>query len=175
MSTAEAAVNPNVPWWLVLIEGIALSILGLMLLFSPGITTIILVQFVGWYWLLTGVIKIVSIFFDRDGWGWKLAGGIIGILAGLMVVQTPLWSPFFVGSTLIIILGVQGLIFGVISLVQAFRGGGWGPGIMGAISMLFGFLFLTNIGGFTLSLPFAIGILAVFGGVTSVIAAFRLR
>ena len=112
----------GVPWWLVLIEGVSLIIVGLLMLASPGMSTLILIQFVGIYWLVAGIFKIVSIFIDSADWGWKLVGGILGILAGMIVLQHPIWSPLVIGATLIIILGVQGLIIGVVGLVQAFRG-----------------------------------------------------
>lgn len=165
----------GVPWWLVLIEGIALIILGVLLLLSPGMTTVILVQFVGLYWLIAGIFKIVSIFMDSSMWGWKLVAGIIGILAGIIVLQHPLWSPVVVGATLVIILGIQGLIIGVVGLIQAFKGGGWGAGVLGAVSILFGLLFLFNVWAFTLSLPWAIGLLAIVGGVIAIVGAFRLK
>ena len=165
----------GVPWWMVLIEGIALIILGLLMLSSPGMTTVILIQFVGIYWLVAGIFKIVSIFMDSSGWGWKLAGGILGILAGLIVIQHPIWSPFVIGGTLIIILGIQGLVIGIVGVIQGFKGAGWGAGILGAVSILFGLLFLFNVGGFTLALPWTIGILALIGGVLSIIAASRLK
>ena len=175
-SVAQQSSYPGgVPWWLVLIEGIALIILGLLLLVSPGMTTLILVQFVGIYWLVAGIFKIISIFMDSSGWGWKLAGGILGILAGLIVIQHPLWSPFIIGSALVIILGIQGLIIGVVGLIQAFKGGGWGAAVLGVISILFGLLFLFNVGGFTLALPGAIGILALIGGVIATVGAFRVK
>ena len=165
----------GVPWWLVLIEGVSLIIVGLLMLASPGMSTLILIQFVGIYWLVAGIFKIVSIFIDSADWGWKLVGGILGILAGMIVLQHPIWSPLVIGATLIIILGVQGLIIGVVGLVQAFRGAGWGAGILGAVSILIGLLLLFNVGGFTLALPWTIGLLALVGGVLSTIAAFRLR
>ncbi|MCB0165420.1 MAG: DUF308 domain-containing protein [Anaerolineae bacterium] len=167
--------RPQVPWWLVLVEGISLLILGALLLISPGMTTIIVVRFVGIYWLIAGIFKIISIFMDRSGWGWKLAGGILGIIAGLMVMGQPLVAPLIVGASLVIILAVQGIVFGVISLVQAFQGGGWGAGIFGVISILFGFLFLSNVWGYTLALPWAIGVMAIVGGVIAIVNAFRLR
>ena len=169
---AEAA---GVPWWLVLIEGISLVILGLLMLMAPGSTTLILVQFVGIYWLIAGIFKIVSIFLDSSGWGWKLAGGILGILAGIIVLQHPLWSPFLIGATLILLLGIQGLIFGGIGIFQAFKGAGWGVGIMGAVSILFGLLFLGNVAGFTLALPWTIGILALIGGIIAIVGAFKIK
>jgi uncharacterized membrane protein HdeD (DUF308 family) len=174
-STVNQADTAGVPWWLVLIEGIALIVMGLLLLASPGMTTLILVQFIGIYWLVAGIFKIVSIFMDSAGWGWKLAGGILGILAGLIVLQHPLWSPFVIGNVLVIILGIQGIIVGVVGLIQAFKGAGWGSGILGVISILFGLLFLFNVWAFTFSLPWAIGLLALVGGVLAIVAAFRLK
>ena len=169
------AETAGVPWWLVLIEGIALIVMGLLLLVSPGMTTLILVQFIGIYWLVAGIFKIISIFMDSSGWGWKLVGGILGILAGLIVLQHPLWSPLVIGNVLVIILGIQGIIVGVVGLIQAFKGAGWGSGILGVISILFGLLFLFNVWAFTFSLPWAIGLLALMGGVLAIVAAFRLK
>ncbi len=174
-SAVNQAETAGVPWWLVLIEGIALIIMGFLLISSPGMTTLILVQFIGIYWLIAGIFKIISIFMDSSGWGWKLVGGILGILAGLIVLQHPLWSPFMVGSVLIILLGIQGIIVGVVGLIQAFKGAGWGSGILGVVSILFGLLFLFNIWAFTVSLPWTIGILALIGGVLAIVAAFRLK
>ena len=166
---------PVVPWWLVLLEGIALLILGLLLLANPAKTAVILVQVVGLYWLIGGMFKIISIFLDSAMWGWKLVAGIIGILAGIVVLNHPLWSPLVVGGTLVIILGIQGIIFGVVGLMQAFKGGGWGAGVLGGVSILFGILFLFNVWAFTFSLPWAIGILALVGGVAAIIGAFKLK
>ena len=175
MSAVSVSSERQVPWWLFLIEGISLLVLGILWLASPGMTTVVVVQILGIYWLVAGIFKIVSIFMDSSGWGWKLAGGILGILAGLIVIQHPLWSPFVIGSVLIIILGVEGLIIGVVGLIQAFKGGGWGAAVLGVISILFGLLFLFNVGGFTVALPGAIGILALIGGGLSIVAAFRLK
>ena len=164
-----------VPWWLVLLEGIAILILGILLLIKPGMTTLIFVQFIGIYWLISGIFQIIGIFLDSSMWGWKLFAGILGILAGIVVVQHPLWSPVVLASTLIIILGIQGIIYGGIGLYQAFRGAGWGAGILGAISILFGIYFLANIGQSTLVLPWAVGVLAVVGGIAAIVMAFRLK
>ncbi|MFN2182682.1 MAG: HdeD family acid-resistance protein [Chloroflexota bacterium] len=176
MTTHTAHVQESVfPWWMVLLEGIAVLIMGLMLLSAPAQTTIITVQILGFYWLIAGVLKMVSIFVDRTMWGWKLFAGILGIFAGIVIIQHPIWSPLVVGSTIIIILGFQGILYGVVGVIQAFRGAGWGAGIMGAISILFGILLLVNVWVATFSLPWVLGILAVVGGIIGIIGAFRLR
>ena len=66
-TTTDTAENegmpiPSVPWWLVLLEGIAAVIIGIFLLASPGITLFALVQITGFFWLIGGIFRIVSIF-----------------------------------------------------------------------------------------------------------------
>lgn len=175
--TAEAMERgrADFPWWLVLIEGIALVILGILLVIKPGMASLIFVQFLGIYWLIAGIFRIISIFLDRSMWGWKLFAGILGILAGIFVLQYPVWSPVVILSTMVIILGIQGIIYGGIGLFQAFKGAGWGAGILGAVSIAFGIYLLANIGAATLALPWVMGILAIVGGVAAIVMAFRLK
>lgn len=175
--TAEAVERgrADFPWWLVLIEGIALVILGILLVIKPGMASLIFVQFLGIYWLIAGIFRIISIFLDRSMWGWKLFAGILGILAGIFVLQYPVWSPVVILSTMVIILGIQGIIYGGIGLFQAFKGAGWGAGILGAVSIAFGIYLLANIGAATLALPWVMGILAIVGGVAAIVMAFRLK
>ena len=139
--TASVAQQPSypggVPWWLILVEGIAVLILGVLLLVAPGMTTLILVQFVGIYWLIAGIFKIISIFMDSSGWGWKMAGGIVvGLLqafkgggwgAAVLGVISILFGLLFLfnvlGFTVALpgALGVLGLIGGIIAIVGAFK------------------------------------------------------
>lgn len=175
MSAVSVSSETQVPWWLFLIEGIALAILGILWLASPGMTTVIVVQFLGIYWLIAGIFRIVDMFLDHTMWGWKLVAGIVGIIAGILVVQHPLWSSAVVGATLVIILGIQGLIIGGIRIYEAYKGAGWGAVILGAISLLFGLILLFNVGVATLALPWVLGILSVVGGILVIVLAFRLR
>jgi uncharacterized membrane protein HdeD (DUF308 family) len=160
---------------LVLLEGIAAIIIGLLLLSYPAATILVLIQFLGLYWLVKGIFGIVLIFLDSSEWGWKLFMGIIGILAGIVVLQLPLWSGFLVTSVLVVTVGLIALVMGVINLIQAFRGDGWGVGILGVLSILLGILLLTNLLGAILATPFVLGLLALFGGVLAIFGAFQLK
>jgi uncharacterized membrane protein HdeD (DUF308 family) len=177
MTAAEVSRSESemVPWWLVLLEGIALLILGILLLLKPGMTTLIFIQFLGIYWLVSGIFQIVAIFLDRSMWGWKLFMGILGILAGIVVINHPIWSPVIIGSTLIIILGIQGIIVGGFRIFAAFKGAGWGSAILGAISLLLGIYLLANIGAATFVLPWIVGVLAIIGGIAAIVMAFRIK
>lgn len=163
------------PWWVVLIEGIAAIILGILLLMSPGMTTFVMVQVMGVFWLVGGILRIVSIFWDKTAWGWKLFGGILGILAGIIVLQHPVWSTVLIPTVLVIMLGIDGLLIGIFSLIVAFQGGGWGPGIMGGLSIAFGIVLLLNPLVGALVLPIVLGILGLVGGVAMLVMAFRMR
>ena len=173
-STASAGER-QVPWWLVLVQGIAAIIVGVLLLIEPRMTTAVLVQVMGIYFLVAGIVNLVSLFVDRTAWGWKLLLGVIGIAAGLAIIQHPLWATVLVPTTMIWVLGIYGLIFGVVGLIQAFQGAGLGAGLLGVLSIIFGILLITNpvIAGF--ALPFVLGIFGVIGGILALVAAFQMR
>jgi uncharacterized membrane protein HdeD (DUF308 family) len=174
-ATAEKPQTYSVPWWLVLLQGIAGVIIGLLLLIYPAKTTLFLVQFLGIYWFVSGIFGIVSLFIDSSQWGWKLFAGLLGIIAGILILQHPLWSAVLIPGTLVIILGIEGLIIGVVNLIQAFRGGGWGIGILGALSIVFGIILLTNIFITTIALPYVAGAFGVVGGIIAIFYAFKLK
>jgi uncharacterized membrane protein HdeD (DUF308 family) len=166
----------SVPWWLVLLEGIAAVIIGIFLLTAPGITLLFLVQVTGFFWLIGGILRLVSIFVDSSLWGWKLLASIVGVLAGLVVLQHPLWSTLLLPAVYVIILGVQGIILGGAGLIMAFQGGGWGSGVLGVLSIILGIVLLLNplfIG--IAVLPFVLGAFALLGGILAIVAAFAMR
>ena len=75
--------------WLIVIQGVAGIILGLLLLTAPGISSLVLVQFLAIYWLVSGIIGLVSLIWDRTQWGWKVFGGVLGVVAGTAVLRHP--------------------------------------------------------------------------------------
>jgi uncharacterized membrane protein HdeD (DUF308 family) len=64
---------------------------------------------------------------------------------------------------------------GVIALVQAFRGSGWGAGILGVLGILFGLVVIANPLGSAVGLTWSLGFLGVIGGLAMIFMAFRLR
>lgn len=172
---AEMENSVSLPWWLVLLEGIAAVIIGGLLLISPAATTIALVQFLGIYWLVSGIFSVVSIFIDSSMWGWKLFSGILGLIAGIMIVQNPLWSTLLVPTVLVIVLGIQGMIFGVIYLIMAFKGAGWGAGILGALSVILGVILMFRPFMAALALPWVFGVFAIVFGVIAIFQAFKMK
>ena len=168
-------LGQETPWSLVLLYGLANIIIGLLLVTAPGITTAIIVQLLGLYWLIMGIFSIVSIFVDFSNWVLKLLAGFIGIAGGLVVTNHPLWSSIIVPSAAAIILGFAGVIIGIILLFRAFTGEGWGIGILGALNIILGIVLITNplIAGLTL--PVILGAFALVGGISIIVTSFQLR
>lgn len=177
MSEATTFETRKMPWWLGLMSGILNIIVGILLLTNPGKTTIALVWVLGLFWLIQGIFTLVAMFEDHSAWGWKLFMGIIGILAGIVVMRHPIASAVTVPMILVLILGIQGLITGVISLILAFKGGGWGAGILGALSIIFGIILIMNYASLVavVTLVWVVAIFALVGGVIQIVQAFQQR
>jgi uncharacterized membrane protein HdeD (DUF308 family) len=176
MSTANIRTQtPVVPWWLVLVEGIAALIVGILLITVPARSVLILVQFLGIYWLITGVLAIVSIFIDSSQWGWKLISGVLGIAAGFVIIQHPLWSTIIIPTMLILVIAALGVITGISLLPLAFRGGGWGTGILGVLSVILSVVLFFNPFIAVVALPLVLGAFAIVGGISAIVSSFSLR
>ncbi len=173
--TSSSSVSTPSPWWVALIAGVALTITGLLLVLAPGLTLILLVRFLGFYWLVDGIVRLVSIFVDRTGWGWNLFVGVLGVFAGVAVIDHPLWSAIFIPSMVTLYVGVLGVIIGAVELVMAFRGAGWGTGILGVSSIVFGVLLTFNPLAGAIALPLLFGGLAIVGGISTAVLAFQRR
>src|SRR5215471_4845899 len=176
-NTATAIEVPAFPWWIVLVEGIIALIFGIFLITAPGSTSVFLVTVLGFYWLIRGIFAIVEIFLPNTGthWGWLLFMGILGIIAGMAVLHHPLYATVFVGTFLIVFLAIDGLIMGIMGLIRAFTGAGWGPGILGILTIIIAILLFANINGAVQALPIVIGAILIVGGIIAIFFSFRLR
>jgi uncharacterized membrane protein HdeD (DUF308 family) len=163
------------PWWLVLLEGIFAAIFGFLLLIAPGGTLVFLVQVLGFYLLIEGILRLVSIFLDSSLWGLKLAIGILGILGGMVVLNHPLWSALAIPTYIVYIVGFLAIFQGAIGVLQMFRGDGWGVGILGILTVIFGIVVLANPLIGVVALPFVLGVLMLGGGIMAIVASFSLR
>jgi uncharacterized membrane protein HdeD (DUF308 family) len=99
---ATAVPIPSAHWWVFLLEGIAAILFGLLLLTAPAATIVAITVFLGFYWLFTGVLELVRMFVDRSvPWIWSLLIGILGIVAGILVLNHPLVAAVLLPATLV--------------------------------------------------------------------------
>jgi uncharacterized membrane protein HdeD (DUF308 family) len=169
------------PWWLTLIMGILAFVVGAILLWAPAKNKVetyqLLIAVLGFYWLIGGIVGSISIFVDHTAWGWKLFMGIVSIIAGGTILMYPIAAAVALPRIFVLVLGLWGLMQGIILLVMAFKGGGWGAGILGVVEIIFGLILMAEYGslGSGLTMIWAAAIWGVVGGVLMVIQAFRQR
>ncbi|MDD2788055.1 DUF308 domain-containing protein [Methanoculleus sp.] len=167
-----AALAPS--RWLVLLLGVIAVIFGVLFFIYPVQTLTLLVTLLGFYWLFNGIVALIGLFTDRTGRGWKLLVGILGILAGILVLTYPLYSAILVPTVFALIIGVEGLIIGAVYMAQGFSGPGWGTGILGILSIIFGLVLIANPLVAAVGLVLLLAGLAIVGGITAIVVSFRL-
>ncbi len=184
MTAAESAMSPKTnarPWWLMLIDGFAILIIGGVLLWSPVKTKVdtwqLLVALLGFWWILRGIMDLVSMFIDHTAWGWKLFIGIVSIIAGSYILMYPIASGLVLPRIFVFVLGFWGLVNGIILLVMAFQGGGWGAGILGVLEVIIGVILMANYTtpGYGLAFLWTAAVFGVIGGIAMIVRAFQMR
>jgi uncharacterized membrane protein HdeD (DUF308 family) len=176
MSDAVAGTKAvQIPWWLVLIQGILSIIIGGWLLYSPVRATVALVFVLGWWWLFSGFFELGTLFVDRTQWGWRVFSGLLSIIAGGYIVASPLLGAAIVVGTATLFLGIAGILVGIADIAKAFQGAGWGKGLLGVFSLVLGAVIAFNFTEFAAGLPWVWGIFGLGIGIATVIASFQLR
>lgn len=166
-------------WGWVMLRGVAALIFGLLTLFNPGITLVVLVILFGAYALVDGIFTIISAFANRRGerrWVALFVRGIVGVAAGIVTFAMP-------GITTLVLLYViaaWAVITGIMEIITAIRlrevlRGEWVLILAGVLSILFGILLFSVPGAGALTVVLWIGAYAMIFGILLILLAFRLR
>ena len=180
-ASATSLETKQRPWWLALIGGVFAFVVGAILLWSPAKTKIdtwmLLISLLGLYWLVTGILELVSMFTDHTAWGWKLFMGLISIIAGSYILMYPVASAVALPRIFVLILGIWALMQGIVMLIMAFKGAGWAAGILGALGIVFGIALIGNYSmpGMGLAMVWTAAVAGVFGGILLIVQSFRMR
>ncbi len=174
-TAAPAPQHGSLPKWLIIVMGLIYIGLGVFMLARPVTGAFGLIIYIGATWLVTGVMDLISLVVDRQQWFWKLLNGVIGIWAGLVVLSRPLLSMVLIPTFFVIMLGITGLIYGALRIVQAVRGGGWGMAVLGVLTIIVSLILLGEPLAGAIALPFVIGTIAIAGGILTIAGAFVQR
>jgi uncharacterized membrane protein HdeD (DUF308 family) len=180
-SEAMTLQSKQRPWWLTLIAGILAVIVGAVLLWAPAKTKVdaylVLVAVLGLYWLIEGILDLVSLFVDHSAWGWKLFTGIISIMAGGYILMYPIAAGVALPRIFVLVLGIWGLMQGIVLLIMAFRGAGWAAGLLGALGVILGITLILNysVTGMGLAMIWTAAVTGVILGIALIVQAFRQR
>lgn len=107
-------------WGLLLLEGLAGIVIGIMTFFWPGMTALILLYFVAAWAIVTGIFEVVTAFSGRRriSHEWTIAlAGVVSILLGIFLFARP------VAGLLALVwgIGIYAIVFGILLIVRAFQ------------------------------------------------------
>jgi uncharacterized membrane protein HdeD (DUF308 family) len=169
------ALMGALPWWSVLLWGICALLIGLLLVFTPVITTLALITFLGAWWFIGGIFSLISLTVDRSNMALKIITGLLSLIAGLVILAYPLYSTIILIPFFVIIIGVWGIIIGGAHLFQGYSTKDWGSVAVGLLSIIFGFLLIVYPLEASLALPVVIGIFAIVGGISTIVGSLNLK
>ncbi|HEY2535097.1 MAG TPA: HdeD family acid-resistance protein [Xanthobacteraceae bacterium] len=167
-------------WVLFLIEGIILVILGLAAIVLPPIATIAFTILIGWLFLISGGVGLVTTFWMRHapGFWWSLLSAIVGIAAGLVLLAWPITGSLSLTLLLIAFFVVEGVATIMYAIDHRNRlTGRWGWMLVsGVIDLILAAIIFGGLPGTAAwALGLLVGINLLFGGVAMIAIALAAR
>ena len=170
-------------WWIPAIRGVIAVALGVLAI-ATGSDREAVVNFLGIYWLLSAVLMLAWALRAR----WKpgsrlgLLAGMIGVLAGLLVLGRHLLESVVSARFLVDALGVSAVLTGTLRLAGAFeverRTGRWwtfGGLALGSVEIVLGAIVLIAGSGNLRLVTAAVGAWGLIGGTLLLLEGFKIR
>lgn len=164
-------------WWLPVLRGVALLVLGLLLMAQPAASVQAIVWLFGVFAVLDGVVAVVQGLAERGaaGWSWWVVQGLAGVVVGGVVM---LW-PGPTVRVLFFLLAAWLLVLGVIAILGAVamgRRAGWHwPLASGLVCTLFAVLLVARPQSVLAVFGFVLGLFAFVEGALLVVGGFAVR
>lgn len=164
-------------WWLFLLRGILAILFGLLALFRPGVTMEALLLFIGAWFFVDGVCRLVAAFSGGTEDRWLVGiGGVLGILLGILTFSSPLAT----GLAILMFIAAWAIVTGGFEIYTALRlrkeiEGEWVMILLGLISIAFGIycVYAPLVSG--IGVTMALGTFALVIGVVNLILAFKIK
>ncbi|HEX7970447.1 MAG TPA: HdeD family acid-resistance protein [Stellaceae bacterium] len=167
-------------WRLFLVEGIILVLLGLGAIIVPPIAGLAATIFLGWLFLIGGVVGLVATLGARQapGFWWSLLSAVVAVVAGGVL----LWNPLQGLVTLTYVLIAYFIADGVLTIILGIAhrrelSGRWEWLVFnGVVDLILAALILSGLpGAFAWALGLLVGIDLVFGGASLIAMALAAR
>src|SRR2546422_3195413 len=113
MIPAQIAAAVQHHWWLFLLRGVAALAFGVLTLFWPGATLVVLMAFIAAYALVDGIVALVYAFRLRplfDRWWMLLLQGVISAAFGVLAIFKPGLSAAYIVVSVALWMLVAGLV-----------------------------------------------------------------
>jgi uncharacterized membrane protein HdeD (DUF308 family) len=167
-------------WGLFLFEGIVLMILGAAAIIVPQIATLAFTLVIGWVFLVSGGVGLVTTFWMRNvpGFWWALISAVISIAAGIVLIRWPINGTVSLTLVLIAFFAVEGIATIMYAIEhKAQLSNRWGWMLMSGIVdlILAGIIFAGLPESATWALGLLVGINMLFGGTAMIGMALAAR
>ena len=167
-------------WRFYLIEGIILVLLGGAAIVVPQVATLSVAIIIGWILLFSGAVGLVSTFRMRPapGFWWSLVSALIGIVAGIVLLASPVVgavSLTFVLITFFVVEGIASIMF-ALEHRQELPNGWLAMLVSGVVDLILAIvIFLGLPGSAAWAIGLLVGINMIFGGVALAAMAWQAR
>ena len=167
-------------WVMFLIEGIILVILGIAAIVLPPLATIAFTIIIGWIFLVSGIVGLITTFMARQapGFWWALISALIAIAAGIVLLLWPISGSVSLTLVLIaffVVEGIASILYAVEHRNQLTGRWGWML-VSGIIDLILAGIIFAGLPGTALwALGLLVGINMVFGGVALIGMALAAR
>jgi uncharacterized membrane protein HdeD (DUF308 family) len=167
-------------WRLFLFEGILLVVLGLAAVVIPPLAGIATTIFLGWLLLIAGFAGLLSTFKAQQapGFWWSLLSALVALVAGGMLLWSPVRGLVALTYVLIGYLVADGLLTIILAISHRRELSGRWEWILvnGVVDfILAGIIFAALPGAFAWALGLIIGIDLLFGGTSLIAMALSAR
>ena len=167
-------------WVMFLIEGIILVIFGIIAIVLPPLATIAFTIIIGWIFLVSGIVGLITTFMARHapGFWWALISALIAIAAGIVLLLWPISGSVSLTLVLIaffVIEGIASIFYAIEHRNQLTGRWGWML-VSGIIDLILAAIIFAGLPGTALwALGLLVGINMVFGGVALIGMAMAAR
>jgi uncharacterized membrane protein HdeD (DUF308 family) len=177
-----AAVSATIHkhWVLFLVEGILLTVLGVLAILLPAVASLAATLIFGWILLLSGGMGLVTTIRARHapGFGWSLLSALIGLAAGVLLLARPVLGTLSLTAVLIAFLMAEGVI-SIFYATEHRKGFSAGWGWMLASGLLDLVLAVILLAGLPWTAVWALGVLLgvnlIVGGAALISMALQAR
>ena len=176
----EIASAIHAHWGLFLFEGIMLIVLGAVAIIVPVVATLAFTLVIGWLFLISGGVGLVTTFWMRNapGFWWALLSAVVALAAGIVLILWPISGTLSLTLVLIaffVVEGIATLMYAIEHRNQLSGRWGWmlASGIVDLI--LAGIIFAGLPGTATWALGLLVGINMLFGGTAMIGMALAAR
>jgi len=165
-------------WVMFLVEGIVLVLLGLLAIIVPPIATLAVAIFLGWLFLISGVVGLITTFMMRNlpGFWWALLSGLLAIAAGVVLIAFPVSGAISLTLVLIVFFIVEGIASIMYALEH--RGSGRWAWMLasGVVDLILAAIILVGLPGTAAwAIGLIVGINMLFGGTSMIAMALHAR